>query len=56
MQKQYATSTEYDDGEYHYPSSMAHIGQEAPTFSTKGVIDGEIVNVKLKDYRGKWVI
>lgn len=39
-----------------YPSSMAHIGQEAPTFSTKGVIDGEIVNVKLKDYRGKWVI
>jgi peroxiredoxin 2/4 len=32
------------------------VGQPAPEFELKGVKDGEFVDVKLTDYRGKWVV
>ena len=32
------------------------VGQPAPEFALKGVKDGEFVDVKLSDYRGKWVV
>lgn len=32
------------------------VGQPAPDFALKGVVDGEFVDVKLSDYRGKWVV
>jgi alkyl hydroperoxide reductase subunit AhpC len=32
------------------------IGKQAPEFETKAYLNGEIVNVKLSDYRGKWVL
>ncbi len=32
------------------------VGQPAPDFDLKGVVDGEFVDVKLSDYRGKWVV
>lgn len=33
-----------------------HIGKPAPDFETKAYVNGEIINVKLSDYRGKWVL
>ena len=32
------------------------VGQPAPEFALTGVKDGEFVDVKLSDYRGKWVV
>ena len=32
------------------------VGQPAPEFTLTGVKDGEFVDVKLSDYRGKWVV
>jgi len=32
------------------------VGQPAPDFSLTGVKDGEFVDVRLSDYRGKWVV
>lgn len=32
------------------------VGQPAPEFSLTGVKDGEFVDVRLSDYRGKWVV
>ena len=32
------------------------VGQPAPDFALKGVVDGDFVDVKLSDYRGKWVV
>lgn len=39
-----------------YPPSEATIGKQAPTFSAPAVVDGEIANVSLEQYRGKWVV
>jgi hypothetical protein len=37
--------------------SMAHVGHEAPDFEASAYIAGEgFKNVKLSDYRGKWVL
>jgi peroxiredoxin (alkyl hydroperoxide reductase subunit C) len=33
----------------------ARIGQPAPDFETAAFIDGGFKNVKLSDYKGKWV-
>lgn len=35
---------------------MIKVGRKAPEFSTKGYIDGKIVDFKLEDYRGKWTV
>jgi hypothetical protein len=36
---------------------MARVGKEAPDFETTAYIAGEgFKNVKLSDYRGKWVL
>jgi len=32
------------------------VGYEAPDFETNGYIDGGYGNVKLSDYRGKWIV
>jgi alkyl hydroperoxide reductase subunit AhpC len=32
------------------------VGQPAPDFALTGVADGDFVDVKLSDYRGKWVV
>lgn len=39
-----------------YPAKEAYIGEMAPDFSTKAVVDGEIVDVSLDQYIGKWVV
>ena len=36
---------------------LARVGKEAPDFETSGYVAGEgFKNVKLSDYRGKWVV
>lgn len=36
---------------------MARVGKEAPDFETSAYVAGEgFRNVKLSDYRGKWVL
>lgn len=37
-------------------SSMILIGKPAPDFTAPGYHKGEFVNVRLSDYRGKWVL
>jgi alkyl hydroperoxide reductase subunit AhpC len=39
-----------------YPDSEMEIGSPAPDFSAPAVIDGEITDVKMSDYKGKYVI
>ena len=34
---------------------LARVGREAPDFEAAAYIDGGFKNVKLSDYRGKWV-
>ena len=34
----------------------ARVGQEAPDFEARALVDGGFKNVKLSDYRGKWVV
>ncbi len=36
--------------------SMIMVGQEAPDFSAPGYQQGKFINVKLSDFRGKWVV
>lgn len=35
---------------------MIQVGQEAPDFTLEGMMDGEFMEAKLSDYRGKWVV
>ena len=35
---------------------LARVGLEAPDFEAAAYLDGGFKNVKLSDYRGKWVI
>jgi alkyl hydroperoxide reductase subunit AhpC len=32
------------------------VGQKAPTFKAQAVVKGEIKQVSLEDYKGKWVV
>ena len=36
--------------------TVATIGQEAPDFEANAYHKGEFINVKLSDYRPKWVV
>ena len=36
--------------------ALARVGQEAPDFEAAAYVDGGFKNVKLSDYRGKWVV
>jgi peroxiredoxin (alkyl hydroperoxide reductase subunit C) len=35
---------------------MARVGKTAPDFEASAYIDGGFKNIKLSDYKGKWVI
>ncbi len=35
---------------------MIQIGKPAPDFTAQAVVDGQIKDVSLRDYRGKWVV
>ena len=36
--------------------ALARVGHEAPDFEATAFVDGGFKNVKLSDYKGKWVI
>jgi hypothetical protein len=36
--------------------ALACVGQEAPDFEASAYVNGGFKNVKLSDYRGKWVV
>ncbi|GIL88678.1 hypothetical protein Vretimale_17268 [Volvox reticuliferus] len=38
-----------------YPQSQVYVGAPAPGFTAPAVVDGEITNIRLSDYRGKYV-
>ena len=35
---------------------LARVGKSAPDFEAGALVDGGFKNVKLSDYRGKWVV
>ncbi len=35
---------------------IARIGKPAPDFEAAAYVDGNFKNIKLSDYRGKWVV
>mmetsp|Transcript_24920 Transcript_24920/g.61414 ORF Transcript_24920/g.61414 Transcript_24920/m.61414 type:complete len:423 (-) Transcript_24920:113-1381(-) len=45
-----------DEDEVLYPDSRVVIGRPAPAFKGPAVVDGEITNISLKHYAGKWVV
>lgn len=36
--------------------NTARVGKTAPDFEASALVDGGFKNVKLSDYRGKWVV
>ena len=38
------------------PVIMARVGQPAPDFEAAAFVNGGFKNIKLSDYRGKWVV
>jgi hypothetical protein len=38
------------------PMIRARVGQPAPDFEATAYVDGGFKNLKLSDYRGKWVV
>lgn len=38
------------------PPIRARVGQPAPDFEATAFVDGGFKNIKLSDYRGKWVV
>lgn len=35
---------------------MIQVGQQAPDFALEGIKDGDFIEAKLSDYRGRWVV
>ncbi len=35
---------------------IAKVGKPAPDFEASAYVDGEFKNIKLSDYKGKWVV
>eukprot|EP00877_Chromochloris_zofingiensis_P013911 jgi/Chrzof1/8774/Cz03g24030.t1 len=56
--EQYTPTSEDDveDVRIFYPPSEAFVGNLAPNFQAPAVVDGEIKNIRLSDYRGKYVV
>jgi peroxiredoxin (alkyl hydroperoxide reductase subunit C) len=38
------------------PRLTARVGQPAPDFEAAAFVDGGFKNIRLSDYRGKWVV
>jgi hypothetical protein len=36
--------------------TVARVGHEAPDFEASAFVDGGFANIKLSDYRGKWIV
>jgi peroxiredoxin (alkyl hydroperoxide reductase subunit C) len=51
-----STQTETQPETKEVKMSIARVGKPAPDFEASALVDGGFKNVKLSDYRGKWVI
>ena len=38
------------------PKMIARVGKPAPDFEASAYVDGGFKNIKLSDYKGKWVV
>ncbi len=38
------------------PKMIAQVGKPAPDFEASAFVDGGFKNIKLSDYKGKWVV
>ena len=38
------------------PKMLARVGKPAPDFELSALVDGGFKNVKLSDYKGKWIV
>jgi peroxiredoxin (alkyl hydroperoxide reductase subunit C) len=38
------------------PKMLAQVGKSAPDFEASAFVEGGFKNIKLSDYKGKWVI
>ncbi|MBU0519306.1 peroxiredoxin [bacterium] len=47
---------DHDDFEFDYEFFGVQVGQQAPDFELEAVVGKEFKNVKLSDYKGKWVV
>jgi hypothetical protein len=51
-----APATSGSTREQEVQRAMAHVGKPAPDFEASAFIGGGFKNVKLSDYKGKWVV
>jgi hypothetical protein len=51
-----ASATAGSTREQEVQRAMAHVGKPAPDFEASAFIDGGFKNIKLSDYKGKWVV
>jgi hypothetical protein len=51
-----ASATSGSTKEQEVQRAMAHVGKPAPDFEASAFVDGGFKNVKLSDYKGKWVV
>lgn len=49
-----ATATAHGEG--GRSMVLAHVGKPAPDFEASAYVDGGFKNIKLSDYKGKWII
>ncbi len=50
------TDVALNQNEQKEVQTMIMVGKEAPDFTAPAYHNGEFINVKLSDYRGKWVV
>ncbi len=51
-----ATSSPAPAAEEVTPKVLARVGHPAPDFEVNAYVEGGFKNVKLSDYKGKWVV
>ena len=51
-----AASTTHQPTAREEPTMMAKVGKPAPDFESAAYVNGGFENIKLSDYRGKWLV
>jgi AhpC/TSA family len=51
-----AASTTHTPSDKEEPEMIAKVGKPAPDFEAAAFLNGGFQNLKLSDYRGKWVV
>jgi peroxiredoxin (alkyl hydroperoxide reductase subunit C) len=48
--------TQLDIGKQEAPKVIAKVGKPAPDFELSAYLNGGFKNIKLSDYKGKWIV